>query len=271
MVLNYIHWHVNPEIFSIGEFAPRWYGLLFAMAFVVGYYIMLRYFKREGIKQDVLDSLTMYMFLGVLLGARLGHCLFYEPQYYLAHPIKILMVWQGGLASHGAGFGMLIALYLFVRKHKKNYLWLFDRVVIVVALSGLFIRTGNLMNSEIYGHETQLPWGFIFELRGETMPKHPTQLYEAISYLLISVLLFWLLEKTYKKERHGFIFGLFLVIFFTARFFIEFLKEDQVDFEATMKLNMGQWLSIPFFLAGIALIIYSLRNKPVANTSKKTS
>jgi|SRR3989339_95715 len=269
MILNYIHWNVTPEIFTIGEWGPRWYGLLFALSFVAGYYIMLKFFKREGIKQEVLDSLTMYMFLGVLLGARLGHCLFYEPEYYLAHPIKILMVWQGGLASHGAAIGILIALYLFVRKQKRSFLWIMDRIVIVVALAGFFIRSGNLMNSEIYGHQTTLPWGFIFELRGETVPKHPTQIYEALSYLFIFVLLYWIFMKEYKKDRHGFIFGVFLILLFSARFFIEFLKEDQVDFEASMSLNMGQWLSIPFVLAGFAFLYYSLKPGMPQTTSKK--
>lgn len=263
MMLQYIHWNVNPEIFTIGGWGPRWYGLLFALSFVAGYYLMLNYFKRENIKQDVLDSLTMYMFIGTLIGARLGHCLFYEPAYYLKNPLEILFVWHGGLASHGAAIGILIALYLFSRKHKKNYLWIFDRVVIMVALAGFFIRMGNLMNSEIYGHETSLPWGFIFELRGETVPKHPTQIYEALSYLIIFGLLSSLFQKTWKSERHGLIFGVFLILLFSARFFIEFVKEDQVAFEAGMQLNMGQILSIPFVLGGFGLLINALRHKPV--------
>lgn len=261
-MLNYIHWHVKPEVFTIGEWGPRWYGLLFALSFVAGYYIMLMFFKRESIKQEVLDSLTMYMFLGTLIGARLGHCLFYEPGFYLKDPIQILFVWKGGLASHGAAIGILIALYLFVRKHKKNFLWIMDRVVIVVALAGFFIRMGNLMNSEIYGHETSLPWGFIFDLRGETVPKHPTQIYEALSYLTIFAILLPLFNRIYKQERHGLIFGIFLILLFTARFFIEFVKEDQVAFESTMKLNMGQWLSIPFIIAGFILLVYALWKKP---------
>ncbi len=265
-MLNYIHWNVNPEIFTIGEWGPRWYGLLFALSFVAGYYIILKYFKREGIKQEVLDSLTMYMFIGTLIGARLGHCLFYEPAFYLENPLKILAVWQGGLASHGAAVGITVALYLFARKHKKSYLWIFDRIVIVVALAGFFIRTGNLMNSEIYGHETMLPWGFIFDLRGETVPKHPTQIYEALSYLLIFGLLYMLFERIHKKQKHGLVFGIFLVLLFGTRFFIEFLKEDQVDFEASMYLNMGQWLSIPLVIAGIGLIIYNLGKSDATST-----
>lgn len=269
MILNFIHWNVTPEIFTIGEWGPRWYGLLFALSFVSGYYIMLKFFKREGIKQEVLDSLTMYMFFGVLLGARLGHCLFYEPEFYLKNPIKILMVWQGGLASHGAAIGILIALYLFVRKQNKKFLWIMDRIVIVVALAGFLIRTGNLMNSEIYGNQTSMPWGFIFELRGETVPKHPTQIYEALAYLFIFVLLYRIFIKGYKKDKHGFIFGIFLILLFSSRFFIEFLKEDQVEFEAKMALNMGQWLSIPFVLAGIILLYFSLKPGIIQTKAKK--
>jgi prolipoprotein diacylglyceryl transferase len=264
-MLNYIHWKVNPEIFTIGDWGPRWYGLLFALGFVFGYYIMLKFFKKEGVKQDVLDSLTMYMFLGTLLGARLGHCFFYEPEYYFKYPLKILAVWQGGLASHGAAIGILIALYLFIKKHKKPFLWIMDRIMIVIPLALFCIRMGNLMNSEIYGHVTTLPWGFIFERAGETLPKHPTQLYEGLSYLSVFVLLYVLNSKTKIMERRGLIFGISFILLFSARFLIEFVKEDQVDFESTMTLNMGQLLSIPFILLGIGLLIYALRKKPVVN------
>lgn len=262
MLLNYIHWNVNPEIFTIGSWGPRWYGMLFASGFVFGYYIMLKFFKKEGIKQEVLDSLTMYIFLGTLIGARLGHCLFYEPSYYLSNPIKILMVWQGGLASHGAAVGILLALYLFVRKFKFSFLWLLDRLMIVIPLALFCIRMGNLMNSEIYGHVTSLPWGFIFERDGQTEPKHPTQIYEGLSYFLTFALLYVLFIKTNIKEHKGLIFGLSFIFLFTARFFIEFVKENQVGFEKGMTLNMGQLLSIPFILTGFVLIWVSLK-KPV--------
>lgn len=261
MILNYIHWNVNPEIFNLWGFGPRWYGLLFAASFVFGYYIMQNFFKKENVPQKVLDSLTVYMFLGTLIGARLGHCLFYEPSYYLANPLKIFMVWQGGLASHGAGFGIFIALYLFAKKHNKSYLWILDKVAVVVALAGFFIRMGNLMNSEIYGHATTLPWGFIFERRGETIAKHPTQIYEALSYLLIFVVLYFIYTKKNAVQRPGLIFGLFMALLFSARFFIEFVKENQVNFEASMSLNMGQWLSIPFVLFGLGLLFVTMRKK----------
>lgn len=261
MLFYAINWNVNPEIFTIGDWGPRWYGLLFALGFVIGYYIMLKFFKNEGVKQEVLDSLTMYIFLGTVIGARLGHCLFYQPEHYLSHPLEIFAVWQGGLASHGGAAGILIAIYFFTKKHKKTFLWTMDRVVIAVALAGMFIRLGNLMNSEIYGHVTNLPWGFIFERNGETLPKHPTQIYEALSYLLLFVLLYLLYTKTAIKEKRGLIFGVFLIILFSSRFIIEFVKENQVGFEESMALNMGQLLSIPFVIAGIALTYFSLNQK----------
>lgn len=264
-----IPWDVNPEIFRIGSFAVRWYGLLFASSFLFGYIILNRVFKNENLKQEVLDRLTVYMAVGVVIGARLGHCFFYEPSYYLSNPIEILKIWQGGLASHGAAIGILIALWLFVRKEKKDYTWVIDRIAIVVALSGFFIRMGNLMNSEIYGVETNLPWGFVFLRNGETAPKHPTQIYEGLAYLLI----FFLLHRLYwrKKGEHiqGLLISLLMILVFTARFFIEFLKEDQVAFESTMKLNMGQWLSIPFVLAGAIWLYASLKQGKRAVIKRK--
>lgn len=260
MIFNSIVWDLKPEIFSIGSYGVRWYGLLFALGFVFGYYIIQRMFKREGIKQEVLDSLTMYMFLGTILGARLGHCFFYEPGFYFSHPLEIIKVWKGGLASHGAAVGILISLYIFARKHKKTYFWILDRIVVVVALAGALIRTGNLMNSEIYGHVTTLPWGFIFENEGETLPKHPTQIYEAICYLISFGILIWSYRKGL-SQKPGTIFGMFLILIFAARFFIEFVKETQVEFEKTMSLNMGQWLSIPFVLTGILVLYLAQQSK----------
>ena len=209
----------------------------------------------------VLDRLTIYMAVGTIAGARLGHCLFYEPAYYLHNPLEILLIWHGGLASHGAAIGILIALWLFERKEKKGYFWVLDRIAIVVALSGFFIRMGNLMNSEIYGVETTVPWGFVFLRNNEVAPKHPTQIYEGLVYLLIFFLLYRMYWREKGKVYQGLLIGIFLILVFTARFFIEFLKENQVPFEATMKLNMGQLLSIPFVLFGIFVIYWSLKNK----------
>lgn len=262
MILLDIPWNVNPEIFSIGKFAIRWYGLLFASSFLFGYLIMARFFKKEKIPEEVLDRLTLYMALGTIIGARFGHCLFYEPGYYLSNPVEILMIWHGGLSSHGAGIGIFIALYLFAKKSKKSYLWILDRVAIIVALAGLFIRTGNLMNSEIYGVETNLPWGFVFLRNGETLPKHPTQIYEALAYLLIFILLYFIYKRNQGIFKSGLLFSLFMIFVFTFRFFVEFIKTDQVVFESGMILNIGQWLSIPFVLFGIILLIFVLK-KPM--------
>jgi len=265
MHLLVIPWDVNPEIFRIGSFAVRWYGLLFASSFLLGYIIMIRIFKNENLPEAVLDRLTIYMAFGVILGARLGHCLFYEPSYYLSHPLEILMIWHGGLASHGAAIGILTAIWFFSKKEKKDYFWVLDRIAIVVALSGFLIRMGNLMNSEIYGIETTVPWGFVFLRNHEVAPKHPTQIYEGLAYLSIFVLLFSIYWSKKGKHYQGMLISLLCILVFTARFFIEFLKEDQVAFEATMKLNMGQWLSIPFILLGIAGLYWSLKNKKIAD------
>lgn len=267
MILNYITWNVDPEIFSIGGLSIRWYGLMFALAFLSGYLIFTKALKIKRLDAEMLDQLLIYIAVGTIIGARLGHCLFYEPSYYLKNPVEILKIWEGGLASHGAAIGIVIALWLYIRKHKLSFLWLMDRIVIVVPLGGAFIRTGNLFNSEIYGRATDVPWAFLFVRdrvldpnTGEIMqnvPSHPTQIYEALSYLLIFVILFIFYRKRKDEIRDGLIFGIFLILLFTARFFIEFIKHDQVSFESGMLLNMGQWLSLPFILIGILLIVYT--------------
>lgn len=254
MILQFIQWNISPSIFSIGPVSVRWYGLLFAMSFVVGYFIMLRIFRKENIPEPLLDELSMYMLISTVVGARLGHVLFYEPASYLAHPLDILKIWEGGLASHGAAIGIIFALYLFSRKTRQPFLWVIDRVVIVVALSGFFIRTGNLFNSEIYGNVTSLPWGFIFQHVGETSPRHPTQIYEGLCYLGLFFFLLWYYFQKNGKPRPGFLFGMFLVVLFSFRLLIEFIKEPQVNFENSMALNMGQLLSIPFIVAGIVIL-----------------
>ena len=269
MLLEFIHWNVDPAIFHIGSFGIRYYSLGFLFAFVLGYYIMFRMFKREKLETDKLDSLVIWMFLSVLIGARLGHCLFYEPDYFLTAehwpeiflPIQLStgrFVGYQGLASHGAAIAVLLAIWLFCRKYKFNGWWLLDRLVIVVALGGAFIRLGNLFNSEIYGDVTPLPWGIVFERNGETLPKHPTQLYEALSYTILGAGLLWAYNKKLEKLKRGEIFGIFLICLFGVRFLIEFIKEPQVEFETSMALNMGQLLSIPFIIAGVALLVWSL-------------
>lgn len=271
MILSVV-WDVSPVMFTFPDWLPllgdrevRWYGLLFAASFIFGYMIMQRVFKREKMPIEVLDQLSTYMLIATVVGARLGHCLFYEPAYYLANPIEILKVWEGGLASHGAAVGIIIALIIFSKKHNKTFFWTIDRIVIVVALAGFLIRMGNLMNSEIFGHATTLPWGFYFiKYHDVTMhadPRHPTQIYEGIVYLAT---FFFLLRSYFKggmgEKQPGFLFGWFLMLIFGSRFFVEFLKEPQVGFESSMALNMGQWLSIPFVLAGF-YIWYTGYNK----------
>lgn len=261
MHLLIIPWDPNPEIFRIGSFAIRWYGLLFASCFLFGYIIMKKIFDNEGLREDVLDRLTIYMAVGTIVGARLGHCFLYEPSFYLKHPLEILMVWHGGLASHGAAIGILIAVLIFAIKEKLGYFRILDRIAVVVALSGFFIRMGNLMNSEIYGIETTVPWGFVFLRNHELVPKHPTQIYEGVAYLLVFFLLYSMYWRKKGKVYEGLLISIFLILVFTARFFIEFLKEVQVPIEATMKLNYGQQYSIPFVVFGIAGLILSLKFK----------
>lgn len=274
MHLQIIPWDVNPEIFRIGSFAVRWYGLLFASSFLIGYFILIRIFRNENLSDALLDKLTMYMALGVIIGARLGHCLIYEPEYYLANPVEILKVWKGGLASHGGAAGILIAVGIFAYKEKKGYFWTLDRVAIVVALAGFFIRMGNLMNSEIYGVETTLPWGFVFLRNGEVAPKHPTQIYEGLTYLMIFFLLFRLYWRKKGEHVEGLLISLICILIFGARFLIEFLKEDQVTKEAGMILNLGQKYSIPLFILGCIGLAIALKInkraviKPQATSSK---
>ncbi len=246
-----INWNVSPDIFSIGPITIRWYGLLFAMSFIVGYQIMVIIFKRENKSEHDLNDLVWYMILGTVLGARLGHCLFYNPDYYLSHPLEILQIWKGGLASHGAGIGIITALILYTRKKKEiSFLWIMDRVVITVALSGFFIRLGNLFNSEIIGKPTNGNWGFVF-VSVDNIPRHPAQLYEAIAYLLIFIFLLSFYFRVKGKFKNGLLFGMFLVSIFGFRFFVEFLKEIQSPFEQNLFLNLGQLLSIPFVILGI--------------------
>ena len=267
MILNYIVWNPNPEIFELsipglGTLAPRWYGLLFAMGFVVGYIIMLKIFKKERVPVKVLDQLSTYMIIATIVGARLGHVLFYEPMEYFKNPIEILMVWKGGLASHGAGIAIIIAMLYFSKKNNKPFIWVFDRIAIVVALAGFFIRSGNLMNSEIYGVETSLPWGFLFTNTDPSLiPKHPTQIYEALAYLGTFLILWLVYLKRNGKPRPGFLTAMFMILVFSSRFLVEFIKEPQVQFEVGMTLNMGQLLSIPFILSGVGTLIYIYRKK----------
>lgn len=260
--LLYVIWHPDPRVFPSLE-VPRWYGVLFAAGLIISYQIVQYIYKKEDIPRKEVDTLAAYIIIATLIGARLGHILFYEPLYYLNHPIEILpiqlepefqFVGLAGLASHGGAIGILIALYLYSKKKKVHYLWVLDRVVIVIALSGCFIRLGNLMNSEMIGIPTTVPWAFIFS-RVDSVPRHPAQLYEALYCLLLFFLLFYLWKTKRKQLTEGFITGLFLTVLFTLRFVDEFFKINQVSFENNLPINMGQILSIPFVMIGIFLLI----------------
>lgn len=264
----FVNWHVNPVLFHIFGLEIRWYSLLFVSGFILGFYLFRGFFRKENIDEKLLDPLLYTLPIATIVGARLGHCLFYEPEYYLGSWsgfTEIFMPWKGGLASHGGAVALLLSMWWFARHYgRKNgfdFLWIMDRLCITVAFAGCLIRCGNLFNSEIYGDVTSLPWGFIFELRGETQPKHPTQIYEALSYLILGLILLWIYNKGCKGVYRGFFFGAFLTGCFGMRFLIEFIKEPQVGFEQDMVLNMGQLLSIPFVVAGLALIVYSYLKK----------
>ena len=267
-ILTFITWTVRPEIFE--GFHVRWYGLLFASGFPIAYYISARIFKKENIKTEVLDGLMTTALIGVIVGARLGHCLFYQPDYYLRHPLDILKIWEGGLASHGATLGFLIAFYIYSRKYKVDYLWILARAAIVIPIGAGLIRLGNLMNSEIYGQATTLPWGFYFINSSDVRygleqlePRHPTQIYEALAYFLIFAVMisYYNIKSKTNSVRNETLIGILLTSVFTFRFFIEFLKNSQVDFENSMPINMGQILSIPFIIAGVYFLWRGFKKK----------
>lgn len=273
-MLNYITWTFKPEIFFLGGWEVRWYGLFFAIAFYVGLVMMTKMFASEKVKPTWVDSLFIYVIVAVVIGARLGHVFFYAWDVYKENPWDILKIWEGGLASHGGAIGILIAIALYSKYvTKRNMLWTLDRLVVPVALAAVLIRTGNLTNHEIYGYTTDLPWGFRFveNIREWqhgadpifTEPCHPTQLYEALSYLATFFVVYFLYWKnSTARKREGLLMGIFLIGIFLSRFLIEFIKEDQEAFEASMTLNMGQWLSIPFILAGIVLIWRAMKRPP---------
>jgi len=273
MILASIDWNVDPVAFTIPFIGKeiRWYALAFVVGLIFGYWIVSKIWKNEKLNDIWLEKLFYYVFFGMVIGARLGHCLFYDPGYYLANPIAILKVWQGGLASHGGTLGILIAIYIYSKKvTHKSMLWTLDRLVIPVGFVAALIRFANLINSEVYGHPTTLPWGFNFYRSMEWhlppisgQPCHPTQIYEAICYIITGFICLWLYWKKDAYKRQGLIFGVFFIGIFASRFFIEFFKNVQEYFEANWVLNMGQLLSIPFILAGIWFTYKGLTNPPI--------
>lgn len=262
-MLDFIYWNANPVLLSLGPLQVRWYGLAFAIGFFLGYKIVERMFRHEGAPEQWLGILLAYIIVATIIGARLGHVFFYQWDYYSQHPGDIFKIWEGGLASHGGTIAIIIALFIFswvVAKRPPS--WTFDKIVIPIALVGGLIRLGNLMNSEIYGDATTMPWGFVFVRNGEFVAKHPTQIYEAACYFALFALLMWMYWKKNLEERPWLISGVFFIGIFLPRFLIEYIKEVQVEKEIGMieqyGINMGQLLSIPFILLGIFLVVMAL-------------
>ena len=265
--MNFIlDWNPDPEIVRLfGSFSLRYYSLLFVSGLILGYHLVRHLYSKEGLSTDQLEKLAMYVFIATVIGARLGHCLFYEPEYYLKHPIEMLLPIQivngqvhftgfQGLASHGGILAVFISIWLFTRKYKVNMFAVLDKVSIGGALAGGFIRLGNFMNSEIIGKATNGDYGVIFR-RVDNVPRHPAQLYESLAYFAICIILYVLYHKLKGKKADGYIFGLFFTLLFVARFVIEFFKINQVNFEDGMAFNMGQLLSIPFILLGVYIMV----------------
>jgi phosphatidylglycerol:prolipoprotein diacylglycerol transferase len=251
-------WNIDPVLLEWGPVSLHWYGLLFAGAFVLGFYVMQRIYKLEARPQVELDSLLLHIIVGTVLGARLAHCLFYDPQYFLAHPWEILMVWRGGLASHGGAVGVLLGAFWFCRGNgRPPYLWLLDRLAIAAVLAGALIRIGNFFNSEIVGNPAQW-FGVIFE-RVDSIPRHPVQLYEALAYFATFAWMWWVYRN--KQPREGLLTALYLITVFAARFLLEFLKTPQAEYEQDFAISVGQWLSVPFIAAGVAVLIHSHRTR----------
>ncbi|MFA5575251.1 MAG: prolipoprotein diacylglyceryl transferase [Brumimicrobium sp.] len=267
-----IIWNFNPQIFENSP-TPNWYGILFVTGLIIGYYVIKRMFKSENIPEAWLDKLLIYVVVATIVGARLGHVFFYDWGYYKDHLNEIIKIWEGGLASHGGAIAIWISLWLYSKYvTKKKMWWILDRIVAPIAIAGAFIRFGNLVNHEIVGDPTDMPWGFMFmresisnmvEVNGELVHvfRHPTQLYEAFGYIMLFVLLLWMYWKTDAKKKSGLMFGVFLIILFGWRIFVEFFKVGQAARDDYLLFNTGQWLSVPFVIAGIAIVWLAMKGK----------
>lgn len=267
--LSTILWNVQPEIFTIGGFSPRWYGVLFSSGFFIGYLLMTRMFIREHRPVTDMEPLTLTMIAGTIIGMRLGHCLFYQPDYYLANPLEILQIWKGGYASHGAVIGISAALWLYARNRPKQpFLWIIDRIAIVTAFAAILIRVGNFFNHEMIGKTTDVPWAVVFTLR-DLLPRHPSQLYEAFCYLATFLLMRFIYNRYDARTPNGLLLGVFFICIFGARFLVEFSKENQVAFENGLPINMGQILSLPLIALGLFLVWRAL-SKPVITLATST-
>ncbi|CAM2920826.1 prolipoprotein diacylglyceryl transferase [Shewanella loihica] len=252
--MDHFIWNMDPVLVSFMGLTIHWYGVLFASAIFAGFQVMKRIYVREGLDVESLDNLLIYCVIGIVVGARLAHVLFYDPSYYFAHPAKILAIWEGGLASHGGGLGAILALYYYHRKMKLPFLFLLDRLAIATAIFGFFVRMANFVNSEILGVPSDKPWAIVFE-RVDMLPRHPAQLYEALAYLSIFIALWAIYKTTEMKQKQGALFGLFLVWVFSARFAIEFVKVKQAAYAQDWTMSAGQMLSIPFLLVGVFLLV----------------
>jgi len=265
--MEHIVWNIDPNIFEYGGIQLRWYGVLFVGSFFLGLMIFTKIYKLENKDPVVLDNLLLYVMIGTVIGARLGHCLFYEPEYYLSNPIEILKVWKGGLASHGGLAGILISLYIFSKRYDTSYTWLLARMTIVGTLTASFVRVGNLFNSEILGVATDVPWAIVFE-RVDLIPRHPVQLYEALAYFII----FLILSLIYRISTPSFATKIlpasFLVLIFSSRFFIEYFKSKQSAYDLDIPFSTGQLLSIPYILFGILWIVWAFKSSNDNNISK---
>lgn len=276
-----IHWDPNPEIINLFGFPLKYYGLLWGIGLLLATYIVHYQYRDKKIPEKKFEPLFFYCCFGVMIGARLGHCLFYQPEYFLAHPVEMLLPikflpdgewkWTGyaGLASHGGTIGLIIALWLYCRKTKMNYMDVLDMIAVATPIAACCIRLANLMNSEIIGRPTDVPWAFVFE-RVDLLPRHPAQLYEAIAYFCFFLVMIFLYRQHSPRIQRGFFFGLCIALIFTFRFFIEFLKENQEEFENGMLLNMGQWLSVPFILLGVYFVVRGLKRKTPNKKSTNT-
>lgn len=258
--MEHFVWNVSPVLLDLGPLQLRWYGLLFVGSFFIGLYIGQWIFKREGRDPQILDTLLLYVMAGAIIGARLMHCLAYEPGYYLSHPLEIIMVWKGGLASHGGLLGVLLALYLFTKKHNESFFWLVSRTTIPAALAGAFIRFGNFFNSEILGKPTDIPWAVIFE-RVDMIPRHPVQLYEAFSYIILFAFMLWLYKRISSALATRLLTGVYLFSIFTVRFLLEYTKTKQAAYTLDIPLTTGQLLSIPFIIIGLVWIVWALKQE----------
>lgn len=257
--MEHFVWNVEPTIFKLGFLQLRWYGLLFVGSFILGLIIMKKIFIKEGKDASSLDNLLIYALVGAIIGARLVHCLFYEPGYYLNHPLEILYVWKGGLASHGGMIGVIVGVYLYTKQNKLPFFWLLARMAIPGALTAAFVRFGNLFNSEILGKPSELSWAIVFE-KVDSIPRHPVQLYEAFSYLIIFAILIVVYRKISPSFSTKLLPGLFLTLIFSVRFLLEYTKTEQATYSPSIPLTVGQMLSTPFIIFGVIWCIWAYKS-----------